>query len=834
MTPIKTAPRRASVKAPSRRINSSTFSQLRSTTSTTSSSISGECSKLSGFLDKVITTSIIAAFFLPLLYFTGLLAQGAGFEKVMIFSLLTLVGTIAWVAKGIFCKDLKIKKTPVCIPIVAFLVMAIISTVTSVGLKDSLIGTYGSPSKSLAVFIVFALFYNLVVNNINKEQAKKIFMALMLSASITLVYSLLQLFGLFIVPVESTKINTFNPIGSLSGLVAFVSMLLPILVILFAQAKLTVQNPKNIAGKRIALGVLILISLLILVILSGFTYWLVVIASTLFILGFALSKSINTDKKGLVMIILVLLLTVSVYTPTFFKDSEGNSIKIDLASKIGITSLPAEVSLTRGAAWDIAKKSIKESALFGSGPSTFYYSFNKFKGTGFNNTNLWNIKFDSSSGLFFELISTMGILGVIALFAILISALVSVFSSLKKGSEEEQVYMFALFIGLVTIVGLSFFYGFNSALIVFSVLIGVLALAFASVVKGGDQKVITIASPSEKGFSLSLIGFSGVIGLVSLAFVFMGAKIVIADSLALKSVKQTEIAEKVAKLEKAAKFAPFQDAYQVALSNNYVTLVNQSAKTEDTIAANDLLIKSIDAGKLAVDIAPNKSDNHESLALIYENAFYFTNEALEWSEKSYQKVINLEPDSPTPYLRLGLISMARARAETTPEEQKHYVDKAIEYYNESIGKKINLASAYYGKSVAHEALGDIDGAIQSLTSAAYIDQNPSFVFELGRLYLNKGASSAASQGGVAKDDLIINPGDSDNQQVNESLKTAEQLFLSVLLKNQNHPNARYSLALLYKNTGDTQKAKVMVQSLLKIITDEAQKEAIKKQFPGLY
>ena len=96
------------------------------------------------------------------------------------------------------------------------------------------------------------------------------------------------------------------------------------------------------------------------------------------------------------------------------------------------------------------------------------------------------------------------------------------------------------------------------------------------------------------------------------------------------------------------------------------------------------------------------------------------------------------------------------------------------------------------------------------------------------------SSSAASQGGVAKDDLIINPGDSDNQQVNESLKTAEQLFLSVLLKNQNHPNARYSLALLYKNTGDTQKAKVMVQSLLKIITDEAQKEAIKKQFPGLY
>ena len=82
-------------------------------------------------------------------------------------------------------------------------------------------------------------------------------------------------------------------------------------------------------------------------------------------------------------------------------------------------NLPAEVSLSRGASYHIAKASIMEHPLLGSGPSTFYYSFSKFRDAGFNSSPLWNVNFESASGLVFELAATVGPIGAIIFIVIL-------------------------------------------------------------------------------------------------------------------------------------------------------------------------------------------------------------------------------------------------------------------------------------------------------------------------------------------------------------------------------------------------------------------------------
>ena len=125
-------------------------------TNTTASKV---LSRSSSGLDFIITGSIMLVFFLCPLFFTGLAAQGIGFEKMVLFYFLVLIGVVAWVTKGVITGELKLKRTPLDIPILAALVIFAISTVLSVSTKDSLIGAYGSTAKSFSALVIFALFY---------------------------------------------------------------------------------------------------------------------------------------------------------------------------------------------------------------------------------------------------------------------------------------------------------------------------------------------------------------------------------------------------------------------------------------------------------------------------------------------------------------------------------------------------------------------------------------------------------------------------------------------------------------------------------------------------
>ena len=126
-------------------------------------------------LDFVIISAIFLIFFLCPLFFTGLVAQNMGFEKITLFYFLALLGAVAWVTKAIIVGELNIKRTPLDWPIIGLLAVFIVSTVLSVSQKDSLIGIYGNPAKSLAAVIIFIIFYYLVINNIDQKKIKLLF-----------------------------------------------------------------------------------------------------------------------------------------------------------------------------------------------------------------------------------------------------------------------------------------------------------------------------------------------------------------------------------------------------------------------------------------------------------------------------------------------------------------------------------------------------------------------------------------------------------------------------------------------------------------------------------
>lgn len=788
--------------------------------------------------DFIISAALGLIFLLCPLFFTGLTSQGLGFEKMVLFYVLVLLGAVAWVSKGVILGELEFKRTPLDWPIVGLLVVFTVSTILSVSAKDSLIGSFGDPTKGLVAVVSFILFYYLLINNLDGRKVKLFFWLFLASGAIITLFSFLQLSNIFVLPLTFAKSISFNPLGSLGALTAFLVIFLPLLVVGATQLEEIQPELTNKAALifiKIVLGLAILLDLAVLTMLKGFTFWPGALAGIVIVLMFLLAKIIKTTSRNLAIPIVIFLLLI---------------VQLVLGSFNFVTlNLPTEVSLSRSASWDIAKNSVIKNPLFGSGPGTFSYDFAKFKSPDFNNTPLWSVRFNSSTGALFEFMATVGLLGAIAVIVIVLIAFSIIFLALTKtGKKEEQSILLGLFASLVTMLIFALLFLFNSALIIISLILAALATAVAITVYPEKFKSLNLSFRASTKYALALSAIflfvsAGVVILFTLGF-----KMYLADVYARQSLVLNDPAQKIDKLTKAVQLAPYQDQYYFELANQYLTLANRGAvggNDPNVITAN--LAAAIDMGKKGLDIAPNNAANNEALALVYENASFYVRGALEWAEGLYKKVAELDPQNPTPALRVALINMARANLTQDEKEKSDYINEAVKNYEQAIGKKADLAAAYYGEAIAYEKLTQIDKGIEQLKKAViFSNNNLDYRFELGRLYFNRGVAKQPSINQAASENIVKEQGAegelsvspdrpvSDTISANEDLKTAEQIFTGILAVNPGHANSLYSLALLYQKTNQISKAREMVRTLLNILPEDATKDAVRRQFSGLY
>jgi len=794
----------------------------------------------------VIFASIAAAFFFTPIFITGLASQGAGFEKSLFFYFITLVGVVAWATKGVTTGELKLKRTPLDIPILALLSIFTLSSILSVSRKDSFIGFYGSPAKSLAAVFVIALFYYLVVNNLDIKKIKKLFWVVLASGSLLIIHSVFALFKINLLPIEAAKTAGFNLIGSNTGLTIYLVCLLPFFVVGVTLAQDLLSKLRNRyfqIGIQLFVGLMLLASLAILFLLNGFTYWPVAIVSIVVVLMFMLAKVVEVKGNFMFIPIGVFLLTVIFLVM-------GNFAPIDL-------KLPTEVSLSRGISYNIAKESLKENPLFGSGLGTYYYNFAKFKGTEFNNSPLWNVRFDSSTGIIFELIATVGVLGalsVIVLFLILTS--MSSIALIKPSDKEVQPVLLASFASLITLMLYAALFSFNTALVLSCLLLAVFAAGVSVNTYPEKLSTLNLSFRSSPKFALALAAiFLSVTAGVAFLFT-MGIKIYLADIYAKKFVTETDSEKKIQAISKSISLANFQDSYYLSLGNYYMSLANQEVSGgKDQNKIQNYLNLALQNSKRGSELNPNYVASIEALAIIYENASFYTRGALELAESNYAKVIELEPTNPIPHLRMALINMARSNSEKDESEKSFYIEEAIKKYDEAISKKQDFAAAYYGKAIANEQLKKNDDAIDQLKNAVlFAGNNVDYQFELGRMYFNRGVTqpniaqsaskeiaegeinSTSTDSNAVKEDLSVKANQMANgtSALNEDLRSAEQLFMNILTVNPNHANALYSLGLLYQKTDQEENAKIVVAKLLEVLQDDQSKDLVRKQFVGLY
>ena len=804
--------------------------------------------KTSG-LDFIIISCLFLIFFLCPLFFTGLAAQGMGFEKMILFYFLVLLGTVAFVAKGIIKGELRFKRTPLDLTILAVLIISIISTILSINQGVSLIGSYGNSAKGLAALVIFILFYYLLINNINSKRIKLLFWSLVSSFSLVVIFSLLQLLEIFILPVNFTKSAGFNPIGSLTSLSMFIIIVLPILVLATAQIKEINTKLKkfSLIIVKFLVGIVTLAGLVILTFLNGITFWSAAIAGIVIVLLFLLSKTVSITNNNLIIPVTVFFLLVIFLVL-------GNFNVMDM-------KFNKEISLPQEASWDIVKNSVKENPILGSGPSTFYYSFSKYKDIDFNNSELWNIRFANSSNFIFELVADVGVLGVLAVVFLILIALRTCYKSIvNPKTQDAQSILLGLLSSFIVILILSLMFPLNSSLIFISTLIIIFAVSVAINIKTEKLKEIKLAFhiSYKRNISMALLFLAVSAGVITMFTI--GTKIYLADIFARNSVLAETLDKKVEKMEKAIELAPYYDIYYINLANYYMASVNQEAASgADQGKMLNNLNQAIKYARLAADKSPEKATNHEFLALIYENASMYTSGgAIVWAkslEDSYNKVIEIEPNNPIPYFRIAILNVARANAATDQDEKQKYFNEAINNYNKATEKKSDFAAAYYGKGIAYEKLQNIDEAIEQIKSAVNNSgNNIDYMFELGRLYFNRGVMNANVKEQAIKD--VIQPdekGDdsaeaSDDEELsvessqqynteverNEDINIANQIFLNILQAEKSHANALYSLGLIYQAVGENDNTKAVIDQLLMLLDDSEQKNKVKQQFKDLY
>lgn len=764
--------------------------------------------------DKIIFCSLGLAFFLIPLFFTGLTTKGIVFEKVILFYFLVLIGISAWLIKGVIDGKLSFRKTPLDLPILSSLIFFIFSTVLSVGRKDSLIGSYGNFGKGLLAFMFLVLFYYLLINNIDKGRIKKLFFIFIASGSALIVYSFFQLLGIFIAPLGFTRSISFNPLGSPSALAVFLGIFLPFVMVAAIQSEKLLPDLKQRCriGIGIFLGIITVLILFSLLALKAFVFWPLVIIGPVAILFFLSMRMLKASVLGFAAVIVIFLALVA-----FSALGRFNLMAFDF---------PAEINLSRKTSWEITKNALKENPIFGSGPSTFYYNFSKFKSVDLNYSPLWKARFDNAAGVF-EILSDTGLGGALFLLVIALTFLSSSFVSLMRGEESrEKIIVSSLFSGIAPFLISAILFPFNIALTLILVITSSLLMGAAMETLSEDNKIFNLSLRLSSKYALA---FAVVLLSVAAGIIFLfitGAKVLAADVYIRKAILENDPGRRIDFLKKSAILSPYEEFYYFELAGAYLSSISR-----ENIARDDAIKKlalAIESGKRGLALSPNSAGYNETMALIHENVSYVEGD-FEPAENLYKKEMELEPNNPFPYLRMALFDMARAGKEEGGREK--YIKEAIKKFDEALARKNDLGEAYYGKAIAYQGMDDPDGAIGELKKALSVSGGEDrllYKFELGMLYLKNGKAGQKTPVSGKKGTQAL------TYKRNEDINMAELIFKEIISEKPDSGDSYYNLAALYKDLGETEKSKEAVRALLDILDDGAEKEFVKNEFEGSY
>ncbi|MDE1970122.1 MAG: hypothetical protein KGI50_00895 [Patescibacteria group bacterium] len=749
-------------------------------------------------LDVVLRIIFVSAFFLTPLFFTSITFSGILFDKWMWWCGLTLVGFVVWIIRGALQGSLFVRRSALDFFILLFLLVAGISTLFGVDIRQSIQGTPSDPSYGLVAFVALAVWYMVFLSSlVAKEEVIFYIKTLVFSLGIAFVYAFLQLTGIFLLPFQLTRTRLFNTVGGIVDMAMVAGIFIPLCM--------------GWAGSMAegfgawAAGILFLIVLAYLVMVNVYFVWIGLLVGIAIYLAFLISHRVAYPNRRAVLwmgfaTFLVSLLFVSV-------GSFGLSPSLNL---------PPVVHLSAQSSFQIITHVFHAHPLFGSGPSTFSYSFSAFRPLMLNQGSYWSLRFSVPSHSWFNLANDEGVIGLLAGIIILFFLSFIFAKRLIRNSHDLYSGWYAsLVISFFICLIYSFFNIIHGGvlLIMYSILALALGLLVFEDPSFTHHRRISFLFSPKHSLLLSFLVVLGIAFSVVMATVLVRAWIADVDVHYAFSAPTLETT--VAALQHAIILAPWRPDYLEILANAYLTgaLNEAQQKKPDPARFEHAASLAVEAATHATVMSPRQMEFWQTLGDIYAKLGSFIQGPYDLAIASYQHASSIEPNNPGLFLRIGDVERFYSSSASTNAERTDAATKAYNAYMNALQLKSDYADAYVGLSHLAEAQGNLDEAIQDMESAARIAPSDVTIhLYLATLYYNNAVAKGDDQTSLARAET-----------------EAQQIIIAV----PNNLDAYVILGRIYEKQGKISDSKSAFQKALELADDPTLKTSIQQELDAL-
>ncbi len=508
-------------------------------------------------------------------------------------------------------------------------------------------------------------------------------------------------------------------------------------------------------------------------------------------------------------------------------------------------NLPVEVSPTLGGTWTVSRAVLKQGAreaLLGSGPGTFGLSWSKYKDPAINQTQFWALRFNQGSSWFSTLISTTGILGVLAFLLFIATALAVSMRPLFLFSDEEVPYATALLVGFGALCIAAFVYPANlTFLLAMFLCLGLLSVLlrlsappealqmaidpenpeFAGVGSFGSrwdarEREVRFESPWSL-FLSSLVGIFFLALAISFLYFQVGrTAAAYARQSATDFANQGKIDESIAALSRAIGYEDKNfinyELFVQAGGEKIRGLIQQASQGKNVQQEFQQAVSAtVQQSQQALGLYGEEPILWRTQGALYELLIPFVDGAQNAAFASYQRAAELDPLNPLISVELGRARLVfadriAAVANQAPEKdragiQKAYtdtLDAAKQAFQKAIELKSDFASAHFLLTQAELRLGNLGEAIRNAENAKRFAPNDIGVaFQLGLLYY----------------------------QQNDFERSRPEFERAVAI-NENYSNARYFLGLVYDRQGQKDAAIAQFEKIAVLNPDNQEVKGI--------
>lgn len=676
---------------------------------------------LINYCNHIISYSFYALFFLvPLIFFSNT-SELFEFNKMWLTFGLTVIIGAAWISKMIIERQIILKKTPLDIPVILFLISQIISTIFSFDTHVSLWGYYTRFNGGLLSLISYILLYYAFVSNLEVKHVMRVLSISLISGAFTALWGFPSHFGydptcfVFRGSLDTNcwteafrpTVRVFSTLGQPAWFAAYLNVLLPLSITYFI---INTKNKINLYSiSYLLLSILFYVSLIFANTRAG-TAAFFVSDAILWVIFFY--KKIYEPKR---LLKYFLILHFAFAVCNFFYGAPISSLDRFTFPKlqkklVAHAQAPAQtqaqpkiktINITdsseiRLIVWRGAIEAWKAYPIFGTGVETFAFAYYRYRPPEHNMTSEWDYLYNKAHNEYLNYLTTTGIFGLGSYLAI-IGAFIIIFLKRLPTSQNHNSSLspihYSLLASFISILITNFF-GFS--VVIINLYLFLIPAFFFVITAPVNIARKTIPLPVGLFQCILLIIIAGIAMLMSYRlYIYWYADT--AYALGNNLDKTSGFVQANPLLENAVNLIPDEPVYQDELAVNLGALAQAFYLQNDSSSGAQLAHKAITLDNQVIKNHPNNIIYWKNrLRILYslgtsdkENEAKYLREALNVLIKARE----LAPTDPKITFNLGVLL-----------GQTGNLPEGIKILEKTIELKPNYSEAYYALGLYYHQL----------------------------------------------------------------------------------------------------------------------------------